>query len=118
MPSSMTARRLPDEKSIEFIWIFKRLTVVTTPRRRAFQPSSPNIPSSTHWRAVNARKTKHRAGVYEFLYAMAGLSPNTPIYGRIQPEGLPGPDLLSDYRFFGIANYVSDMGGRDFARSD
>ncbi|WP_157661479.1 hypothetical protein [Burkholderia ubonensis] len=56
--------------------------------------------------------------MYEFLYAMAGLSPNTPIYGRIQPEGLPGPDLLSDYRFFGIANYVSDMGGRDFARSD
>lgn len=49
---------------------------------------------------------------------MAGLSPNTPIYGRIHPEGLPGPDLLSDYRFFGIANCVNDMGGCDYARSD
>ncbi|MGY4730727.1 AprA-related methyltransferase [Burkholderia pyrrocinia] len=46
----------------------------------------------------------------EFMLVMtlAGLCPSTPIYGRIHPVGFPGPDLLSDYRFFSIANYVSD----------
>lgn len=56
----------------------------------------------------------------EFMLAMtlAGLWPSTPIYGRIHTEGFPGPDLLSDYRFFSIANYVNDMGGRDYTESD
>ncbi|MGU7816813.1 AprA-related methyltransferase [Burkholderia sp. AW49-1] len=56
----------------------------------------------------------------EFMLAMtlAGLSPSTPIHGRIHPEGFPGPDLLSDYRFFSIANYINDMGGRDYAMTD
>ncbi|PXX21686.1 MULTISPECIES: hypothetical protein [Burkholderia] len=46
----------------------------------------------------------------EFMLAMtlAGLRPDTPIHGRIHPEGFPRPDLLSDFRFFSIANYVSD----------
>ena len=46
----------------------------------------------------------------EFMLALtlAGLRPSTPIHGRIHPEGFPAPDLLSDYRFFSIANYVSD----------
>lgn len=46
----------------------------------------------------------------EFMLAMtlAGLRPSTPIYGRIHPEGFPGPELLSDYRFFSIANFVND----------
>ncbi|TDA48985.1 class I SAM-dependent methyltransferase [Burkholderia pyrrocinia] len=50
----------------------------------------------------------------EFMLAMtlAGLCPSTPIYGRIHPEGFPGLDLLSDYRFFSIANYVSAETGR------
>ncbi|WP_157664175.1 hypothetical protein, partial [Burkholderia ubonensis] len=39
---------------------------------------------------------------------LAGLRPGSPIHGRIHPEGFPGPDLLSNYRFFSIANYVED----------
>jgi hypothetical protein len=44
----------------------------------------------------------------EYMLAMclAGLSPRAGVYGRIHPEGFPGLDLLSDYRFFSIADYV------------
>jgi len=56
----------------------------------------------------------------EFMLALtlAGLRPSTPIYGRIYPEGFPAPDLLSDYRFFSIANYVSDLGERSEVGDD
>ncbi|MDN7671467.1 hypothetical protein QZM22_02755 [Burkholderia oklahomensis] len=45
----------------------------------------------------------------EFMLAMclAGLSPRDAIHGRIHPEGFPGPDLLNEYRFFSIADYVA-----------
>ncbi len=44
----------------------------------------------------------------EFMLAMclAGLGPRENIYGRIYPEGFPGLDLLSEYRFFSISDYV------------
>ncbi|KVP33119.1 hypothetical protein, partial [Burkholderia ubonensis] len=44
---------------------------------------------------------------------LAGLRPGSPIHGRIHPEGFPGLDLLSDYRFFSIAHYVGDAEIRD-----
>lgn len=44
----------------------------------------------------------------EFMLAMclSGLSPRDGVHGRIHPEGFPGLDLMSDYRFFSIADYV------------
>ncbi|KVG79453.1 hypothetical protein WJ36_20085 [Burkholderia ubonensis] len=68
------------------------------------------LPSVFNW-GTHFISRKFMAPFNEFMLALtlAGLRPSGPIYGRIHPEGFPGPDLLSDYRFFSIANYVSSI---------
>ncbi|KVN65216.1 hypothetical protein [Burkholderia stagnalis] len=67
------------------------------------------LPSVFNW-GMHFVSRQFMAPFNEFMLALtlAGLRPDSPIYGRIHPEGFPAPDLLSDYRFFSIANYVAD----------
>ena len=67
------------------------------------------LPSVFNW-GMHFVSRQFMAPFNEFTLALtlAGLRPDSPIYGRIHPEGFPAPDLLSDYRFFSIANYVAD----------
>ncbi|MBR8348011.1 class I SAM-dependent methyltransferase [Burkholderia ambifaria] len=69
------------------------------------------LPSVFNW-GMHFVSRQFMAPFNEFTLALtlAGLRPDSPIYGRIHPEGFPAPDLLSDYRFFSIANYVADTG--------
>ncbi|MEN2473824.1 class I SAM-dependent methyltransferase [Burkholderia sp. GS2Y] len=69
------------------------------------------LPSVFNW-GMHFVSRQFMAPFNEFTLALtlAGLRPDSPIYGRIHPEGFPAPDLLSDYRFFSIANYVADIG--------
>ncbi|MBB5017611.1 SAM-dependent methyltransferase [Chitinivorax tropicus] len=43
---------------------------------------------------------------FQLALCLAGLAPRQDIYGRVHPEGFPGLDLLSEYRFFSIADYI------------
>ncbi|TDA47805.1 hypothetical protein [Burkholderia pyrrocinia] len=79
-------------------------------------PGNPNrwtrteqLPAVFNW-GMHFVSRQFLAPFNEFMLAMtlAGLRPRGQIYGRIHPEGFPGLDLLSDYRFFSIANYVSE----------
>ncbi|WP_240674570.1 class I SAM-dependent methyltransferase [Burkholderia stabilis] len=67
------------------------------------------LPSVFNW-GMHFMSRQFMMPFNEFMLAttLAGLRPDTPIHGRIHPEGFPGPDLLSDFRFFSIANYVVD----------
>ncbi|KIP17707.1 hypothetical protein WI80_21990 [Burkholderia ubonensis] len=69
------------------------------------------LPSVFNW-GMHFVSRQFMAPFNEFMLALtlAGLRPGSPIHGRIHPEGFPGLDLLSDYRFFSIANYVADIG--------
>ncbi|KVL56610.1 hypothetical protein WT01_23365 [Burkholderia cepacia] len=72
------------------------------------------LPSVFNW-GMHFVSRQFMAPFNEFTLALtlAGLRPDGPIYGRIHPEGFPAPDLLSDYRFFSIANYVDDTAVAD-----
>ncbi|KVH57729.1 hypothetical protein [Burkholderia cepacia] len=72
------------------------------------------LPSVFNW-GMHFVSRQFMAPFNEFTLALtlAGLRPDSPIYGRIHPEGFPAPDLLSDYRFFSIANYVADTAVAD-----
>ncbi|KVK78401.1 hypothetical protein WS90_20085 [Burkholderia cepacia] len=72
------------------------------------------LPSVFNW-GMHFVSRQFMAPFNEFTLALtlAGLRPDSPIYGRIHPEGFPAPDLLSDYRFFSIANYVDDTAVAD-----
>lgn len=57
----------------------------------------------------------------EFMLALAlaGFAPRDEIYGRVHPEGFPGFDLASEFRFFSIADYVPQgVSGDVTVRSD
>lgn len=43
---------------------------------------------------------------YRLALELAGFAPSGAVYGRIHPQGFPGLDTLTAYRFFSIANYV------------
>ncbi|KWB43474.1 hypothetical protein WL37_01670, partial [Burkholderia ubonensis] len=59
------------------------------------------LPSVFNW-GMHFVSRQFMAPFNEFMLALtlAGLRPGSPIHGRIHPEGFPGLDLLSDYRFF------------------
>ena len=43
---------------------------------------------------------------YRLALALAGFAPSGAVHGRIHPEGFPGLDTLTPYRFFSIADYI------------
>jgi hypothetical protein len=43
---------------------------------------------------------------YRLALALAGFAPSGAVHGRIHPEGFPGLDTMTPYRFFSIADYV------------
>lgn len=43
---------------------------------------------------------------YRLALALAGFTPSGAVHGRIHPEGFPGLDTMTPYRFFSIADYV------------
>ncbi|KVC71779.1 hypothetical protein [Burkholderia ubonensis] len=66
------------------------------------------LPSVFNWGAhFLSREFMMPFNEFMLVMALAGLRPNTPIHGRLHPEGFPSPDLLDEYRFISIANYVN-----------
>lgn len=43
---------------------------------------------------------------FRLALALAGFTPSGAVHGRIHPEGFPGLDTTTPYRFFSIADYV------------
>lgn len=80
------------------------------PNHRDRWMRTEQLPAVFNW-GMHFVSRQFMAPFKEFVLAMtlAGLRPSGTIYGRIHPEGFPGPDLLSGYRFFSIANYVEDI---------
>lgn len=84
----------------------ENLTQAGTPRRGT-HARTDLLPSVFNW-GMHFVSRQLMMPFNEFILAMslAGLSPRAGVHGRIHPEGFPGLDLLSDYRFFSIADYV------------
>lgn len=84
----------------------ENLTQAGTPQRGTYARTEL-LPSVFNW-GMHFVSRQFMMPFNEFILAMclAGLSPRAGVLGRIHPEGFPGLDLLSDYRFFSIADYV------------